>query len=116
MGNGHTGEFGKHHVEPEIEKVQQQTETDDDSKNQHILACPLHFLGLVGDSITLTATGTTILCGKDKRINDVTNCQSCQTDSCRHSIPVGPEQCTNHVISLFGEEGYNVHTTVECQK
>ena len=74
-----TQEFSKHHVVPEIEEVKQQTENDDDTEHQHVLASPLYFLWLCCYLVTLVTASTTVLCCQDESVNDVTNCQSCQT-------------------------------------
>ena len=68
-----TQEFSKHHVVPEVEEVKQKTENDDDTKHQHILACPLYLLRLCCYLVTLVTASTTVLCCQDESINDVTN-------------------------------------------
>ena len=48
MANSHTGKLGKHHVVPEVEEVEQQTQQDDDTQHEHVLRSPLYLLGLDG--------------------------------------------------------------------
>ena len=65
----------KHHVVPEVEEVKSKTEQHDNTKNKHVLACPLYRCRLLCNSITVVTTCTAVLRCKNKRINDVTNCQ-----------------------------------------
>ena len=67
-----TQKLSEHHVVPEVEEVKQQTENNDDTEHQHVLASPLYFLWLCCYLVTLVTTSTTVLCCQDESVNDVT--------------------------------------------
>lgn len=86
-----------------IEEVKQQTENDDDTEHQHVLASPLYLLWLCCYLVTLVTASTTVLCCQDESVNDVTNCQSCQTQSCNYGVPVSTQQFADCVVSFSRE-------------
>ena len=116
MAEACTQKLCKHHVVPEIKEVKQQTENDDDTEHQHVLASPLYFLWLCCYLVTLVTASTTVLCCQDESVNDVTNCQSCQTQSCNYGVPVSTQQLADCVVSFSREKRNHIHATVECQE
>ena len=111
-----TDKFSPHHVSPEIVKVKDETQKDDDAEHQHVLACPFHSLWLIGDGILVVATRLTILEGEDEGVDDVNAHQGCQGAGSRDGIPVGAEQFTNLVVRLRTEECHYVHASMERQE
>ena len=100
MSHSNASQLGKHHVVPEVEQVQQQTEDNDQAEHEHVLACPLHLLGAVGDSITVVATCTPVLHRKDEGIDEVDGDKGCESHGSRYGIPVGTQELANSVVSL----------------
>ena len=117
-GISYMEEFSEHHVVPEVEQVQQQTKTDNQSQHEHVLRCPLHLASIYRSSyiVATVATSGTVLCSQDECIDDVNHSQGCQTKCSYNSIPVGTQQFANHVVSLSREQRCDIHATVECQE
>ena len=99
----------EHHVVPEVEEVEQQSEDDDDTEHEHVLRCPLHALRTGSHGIALITAGLSVLHRKPESINDVKHRQGSKTGSSYKSIPVGTEELADHVVGIPREEGYDVH-------
>ena len=115
-GTRHAYQFGVHHVVPEVVQMQTHAKNHDNAQHEHVLAGPLHLCRLVGHSITITTACFTVLDGEPDGIDKVESHQGRKTQSCHHSIPVGTEKLTNHVVTLCAEEGHHIHRSMECQK
>ena len=111
-----TDDFCPHHVSPEIFQVKDKTETHDDAKHQHILACPFHSLRLVSDSVLVVTTGLPVLEGEDEGVNNVNAHQGRQGAGSRDGIPVGAEQFTNLVVRLCTKKCHYVHASMKRQE
>ena len=109
MVAGTGNQLHEHHLCPEVVQVQAHTQDDDDTKNEHVLAAPLHLLGSVCHLITAVATGTTVLDCQPESIQEVQKHQTCQTDGCGNRIPISTKETTNHVVTLGTDKSHYVH-------
>lgn len=88
VSHADAGKLGKHHVTPEIVKVQEKAYKNDKTKNEHVLRCQRHLRTTVGDSITLVTARTPVLGSKNKGIHDMAHSKERQAESTKNSIPI----------------------------
>ena len=96
--------------------MQAQAQADDDAQGEHVLAGPLHFLGLVGDGILVVAACFPVLEGQNESEHEVQEHEYSQTAGRCHCIPVGAQHLANPVVAVLTDEGYDVHAGMERQE
>ena len=95
-----TCKLSEHHVIPEVEQMEQQTEADDQSEHEHVLRRPLHLVGFVGHRIPVAAACLTVLKSQDDGIDEVDGDKRHQHHCRSHGIPVGAKEAADHVVAI----------------
>src|SRR5699024_1965376 len=105
-----TCQFGKHHVVPELSKVQNHEQDNDHTQNKHVLRSPFNTFRTSVDGITVVTASLTILQSQDNSIHEVHDYTCSQHQCTEQSIPVRTQQTANHVIRFTRKYCRNVHT------
>ena len=108
------GQFGQHHIAPEVVEMDEDTADDDDAEGEHVLGSPVYGL-LAGNGIAVFATSLPVLKRQHERIAEVDNYKDGQSGSAEEGIPVGAEKFTHLVVIMSVCRG-SYHYVVDIDK
>ena len=109
-------DLGELHVVPEVVKVQQQSEHDDDPEHVHVPRSPRNPFGLGRHGVALAAPRAAVVKGQHRRIDQMHDHAGGQDQRAGERVPVGTQKLADRVVSLRREDGRQVHRHVEQQK
>ena len=109
-------DFGELHVIPEVVKVQQQSQYDDESQHEHVPRSPGYRFRRSFHGITLRAPRTAVVQRQDRCIDDMHHETGGQDQRPSECVPVRSQKFTDRIVGLGGKYGCNVHRHVEQQE
>ena len=109
-------DFDELHFSPEIEQVECQAAQDDEAQYEHVFRSPFDARFHDRYGVALRTACLAVFERQDDGVDEVDDHACRQYERTGQRVPVGPQQCADHVVSLGRDDRHNVHGHVEEDK